>query len=389
MRLQIERLETEDAARKRRERRRNNEKKTRDIQRMQLSMTTPMDLGLERQDGLDDNEEDFMFDLNEVEGYGNKKKRVRLQGNEADLSSDEEAIDDAEMDSDDEALDTEDEEEAKLRDLEENLDDLYDQYQNHKLEKDARHKVKEARKKRDAQEGGAEWGGIKDQSRKGGEGGDEVEEDEEDSDDGLDEADTMAYMEDDGNTIPADELDSSDEEEADRDSDVENRAPAASKKRTRDGNLIQDLKAPKKPLELTAKSRAAAMWFDQPVFKDIEGLDEIMKAEAPAAKKAKEVAAVASTQEVNRHSKWPFSSLGLTSLLTRVYPVQDFALAPKKRKGKHVQTNPNLWDEEEEEVVSKEEANAQRIAGEWFLRCVPKAARAGLTKDFCALQSTA
>lgn len=275
---------------------------------MQLQMTTPMDLGLERQDGLDDNEEDFMFDLNEVEGYGDKRKRVRLQGNEADLSSDEDDDDEDSPDlgSEDEDLDTEDEEEAKLRNLEDNLDQLYDQYQNHKLEKDAKHKAKEARKKRDAAEGGAEWGGIKDKRGKGS--GDEEglgEDDDDSSDDDDDVADTMAYMDDDENAVPVDELGSSDDEEEandddDQGSDVENRAPA-SKKRTRDGNLVQDLKAPKKPLEATAKSRAAAMWFDQPVFKDIEGLDEIMKAEAPASKKAKEV--TSTEQEVSTRGR--------------------------------------------------------------------------------------
>ena len=36
---------------------------------------------------------------------------------------------------------------------------------------------------------------------------------------------------------------------------------------------------------------------------------------------------------------------------------------PKKSKSKHLQTNPDTWDEEEEAVISKEQADAQRIAG--------------------------
>jgi hypothetical protein len=35
----------------------------------------------------------------------------------------------------------------------------------------------------------------------------------------------------------------------------------------------------------------------------------------------------------------------------------------KRKKGKHAQSNPALWDDEEEQVVSQEQANAERIAG--------------------------
>ena len=55
----MERLNTEVASRVKRERRRANEIKSKTIRRMQLHMTTPLDIGLEQtdlslRDGLDD-----------------------------------------------------------------------------------------------------------------------------------------------------------------------------------------------------------------------------------------------------------------------------------------------------------------------------------------------
>lgn len=269
MALDIERLETEEAQKRKKAKRRANEKKTREIQRMQLHMTTPMDIGLERQDDYAGEEPDFMFDLNEVEGYGGRRKPVRLQGNEADDSEDETATL-----SEDEPADEDipsDEEDARYADLEANLDELYDEYQNTKLEKDAKHKVKEARKKRDAQAGeDGEWAGIGKKAKRAGSDDEEASESEEEDDSEDDEADTLAYFDED--RIPEDELDSSDEDSnPPSDEAVKN-------------SLIKDFKKPKPVLESSAKSRAAAMWFDQPVFKDIQGLDELMNIEEPVLK---------------------------------------------------------------------------------------------------------
>lgn len=271
MDVDIARMKEEEASKKRRDKRRSREKKMKDIQRLQLHMTTPMDMGLERQDqiGIDD-DADFMFDLNEVEHPRRKIKRVALPDNAADYSdSDEEILEDGSFDDEASQADSEEEDDARYRDLEANLDHLYDEYQNQKLEKDAKHRVREARKKRDQETGNdKEWGGIKNQDDAGDE--DEEEEDEEaEAEQGSSEVDdAIAYERRD------DFVDHSDDED---DDENEENVPPAGLKRKRDSvQLLQSLQAPKQPLQTAQKSRAVAMWYDQPVFKGIEGLESLM-----------------------------------------------------------------------------------------------------------------
>ncbi|BGO90817.1 AdoMet-dependent rRNA methyltransferase spb1 [Rhodotorula toruloides] len=254
---ELERLAREEALKKRRDRRRVNEKKQREVQRMQLNMVTPMDIGLERQDGVDDAD---MFDLGEVEG-GKERRGVNGElGSDADegLSEEDEeevarkrqrrlplnpipeaalAAQNAE-DDDEDVSDTE----RRTRRLEESLDILYDSYQQSKLERDAKHKVKEQRRKKALAEGG-EFKGLDDEAQ------DSDEESEES--DGIDS---------DPAPQPSDDEDSSDEEE-------EPVAPTAS---TSKAGLITSLKQ-NKILSTSAKSRQAAMWFDQPAFKGLPG----------------------------------------------------------------------------------------------------------------------
>jgi len=302
---ELDRLAKEDALRRRRDRRKLNERKTRDVQRMQLNMVTPMDMGLERQDGIDDRD---MFDLGEVEG---NKHHGGIAGGLDDVSDSEgEDLDDetaksaaarkkrvqlAEMgrahaarranlaEVDDEAvLDPEEEEERRVAELEAGLDAAYDMYHEHKAERDAKHKAKEERRKRDAAEGG-EWHGIK----------------APDSDDETD-------VEEDPAPLPSSDDDSDDEgapavadgmaldggEEAEDDDDEEEdgepkaaqpkmskralkaQAEALKKQQVKDAKLITKLGPVAKPA--ADKSRAAAMWFDQPAFKGMPGLDKLM-----------------------------------------------------------------------------------------------------------------
>lgn len=304
---------------------------------MQLHMTTPMDIGIERQDGLaPDGDQDMMFDLGEAEGKYSGK-RVNLRGNEADESEDDDSLTldgGSEGAEDDEDADEDDD---RFNDLEENLDQLYDDYQNTKLERDAKHRAREARQKRDAQEGG-EWKGFK-HAKSGDAGAASGSEGEDEDEDDGDEADTMAYLDQSHDAIPADELDTSDEEE------LEDRQPSTSstQRSQKPSKLLKEIKKPE--LNESAKSRAAAMWFDQSVFKGIEGMDDVMKADVTAATDSR------SSQAPGGKVSFDETSEGEPSL------------APKKRKGKHVQSNPELWDEEEDQVISEEQENAQRIAG--------------------------
>lgn len=289
MALDIERLETEETARERRDRRRSNEKKARELQRMQLQMTTPMDIGLEAgQAGVGDQGDDFMFDMNEMEAKaGGKRIRAELDGNEADdLSSASEdevpasrqaskrvpleriRADHADADSD--------EDENRLRDLEATLDDLYDEYQNHKLAKDAKHRVREARMKRTVAEGG-EWTGIRDRTQMVGDHVDaeqdiDANEAEEDSEEEA-AANTLAYHNFIPDAIPLDEMMSDDDEE-----DINDIVPESNNRST-SNDLESARTVPHSEMKKQMISnRATAMWFDQPIFKDVPGLDKVLSA---------------------------------------------------------------------------------------------------------------
>ncbi|KWU47365.1 FtsJ-domain-containing protein, partial [Rhodotorula sp. JG-1b] len=289
---ELERLARDEAFRKRRERRRANEKKAREVQRMQLNMVTPMDIGLERQDLVDDSE---MFDLGEVEGG---KARRGVKG--GTLGSDDEMSDEDEMDGmpgrpinpipegavrrdfegegEDEYDSDASDSERKARRLEESLDLLYESYQQTKLERDAKHKVKEQRRKRAMAEGG-EFRGFNSDD-------DDKDSDESDRDDEEDFDPAPQPSESEG--------DSSDEEVETQlvpskatkaIKATKSSAPAAKAKTTaaataaekkQKAGLLTNLKA-EKVLSSSAKSRQAEMWFDQPAFKGLPGgLDALL-----------------------------------------------------------------------------------------------------------------
>ncbi|TKA57725.1 hypothetical protein B0A53_00874 [Rhodotorula sp. CCFEE 5036] len=286
---ELERLARDEAFKKRRERRRATEKKAREVQRMQLNMVTPMDIGLERQDLVDDSE---MFDLGEVEGG---KARRGVKGGK--LGSDDEMSDEDELDGmpgrpinpipegavrrdfegegEDEYDSDASDSERKARRLEESLDLLYESYQQTKLERDAKHKVKEQRRKRAMAEGG-EFRGFNSDD-------DDKDSDESDHDDEEDFDPAPQPSESEG--------DSSDEEvetqlvPSKATKATKPSAPAAKAKTTaaataaekkKKAGLLTNLKA-EKVLSSSAKSRQAEMWFDQPAFKGLPGgLDALL-----------------------------------------------------------------------------------------------------------------
>ncbi|GAA93918.1 uncharacterized protein L969DRAFT_21613 [Mixia osmundae IAM 14324] len=251
---EVDRLKTEEANRKRRDRRRLNEKKARDLQRMQLHMTTPADIGLERQDGMDN-----IFELSAIDGRSNRIGQTGFDSDDEESlrpSKPKQIIPHVEDESDEDE-DISDEEELRIRQAERDLDRQYDSYQNRKLEKDSRYQVKEARKKRDAEEG--VWGGIEDAAQS--------------SEDEM----TLGAA----SQKRARQLDSDDEEvdESDVEGDVDAEAEAIMASRghvrSKEGKLIQSL-VNKKAGTAETKARAADLWFDQPAFRDIQGLDALM-----------------------------------------------------------------------------------------------------------------
>jgi AdoMet-dependent rRNA methyltransferase SPB1 len=203
----LERMKDNDNKKKRKERKKENEKKTKEITRMQMNMTAPMDLGLEQAGPVGD---DGMFALKTIDKAGATSKIAK--GKMHTLEQEErkpEVEEDYDGDSDGDAL-------------ERLLDDMYDDYQERKSTNDAKFRAKRARKEHED----GEWHGFSEQ--------------EDSSDDGEVLAD-------------GDSDESSDEDEDEPQ------------------HLVTKL-------ELNAKTsagltRRAQMFFDQDIFKGIDGLD--------------------------------------------------------------------------------------------------------------------
>ncbi|KAI1793875.1 Spb1 C-terminal domain-containing protein [Ganoderma leucocontextum] len=247
---ELERLNAEAAARAKRQRRRANEIKTRTIQRMQLRMTAPMDIGMEQYDSALRGQDD-MFELDDADA-------LKRSGAGYDDTSDEEG--DGAEEEDDEMLDSEEERERKVAGLEEELDGLYDTYQEHLKERDAKYRVKEARKNNKARE---EWHGI-------GKGGDSDYSDAEEG--GYEKVQRAKARIGENDSDSSD--DSSDEE------DVVQSSRMAGKKRGRTDGPAEGLSSSKKartvielegPKTTASLSRSAQLWFDQDIF---TGADE-------------------------------------------------------------------------------------------------------------------
>jgi AdoMet-dependent rRNA methyltransferase SPB1 len=152
---ELEKLTSEAAAKAKRERRKTNEKKTKTIQRMQLQMTAPLDIGLEIDDPMLGGKVDA-FDLGAAEKGGALSKLRKLDI--AESGSDNDSLRTSEEESE-AGLESEEERDRRIGALEDDLDDLYEDYKRNRSEKDAKFKAKEARKaNKDREE---TWGGIR------------------------------------------------------------------------------------------------------------------------------------------------------------------------------------------------------------------------------------
>ncbi len=289
---QMSRLHGEALAHAKRERRRANEKKQRTIQRLQLNMTAPEDIVME--DDLALKGED-VFDLGEGEAEARRrgKRAVPLDQlvRDADgLDETDEEEEDAHDADDDEILSSDEEREQKTKYLEGELDGLYDAYRERMSERDAKWKVKQARLK---DKNRAAWHGIREGSDAESDNGMESiaalgrgQQEDEDSDEESEAggwdivANTKAKI--------GEEPDSSDES-AESDDEAEDGQPKAKRVRLAlpNGNAkpVAKVIARSQPLVMNIgadvdqaeMSRAAQVWFDQPMFKglgDLAALDE-------------------------------------------------------------------------------------------------------------------
>lgn len=211
-----------------------------------------MDIGMEQNDDALRGQDDI-FELDDAE------KALRGKRSGAGYDDDSEDDSEEEAEEDNEVLDEDEERERKVAGLEAELDGLYDAYQEHLRERDAKWKVNEARRKSKAHE---EWNGI-------GKGGDDAESDKEEG----------GYERIQRKKARLGE-DSSDEEMSDEESDEEEAAeePAGGKKRRADGPADSGAKAKKarvatkvqEPKVSAPLSRSAELWFKQGLFADVD-----------------------------------------------------------------------------------------------------------------------
>ncbi|EPQ28995.1 uncharacterized protein PFL1_03285 [Pseudozyma flocculosa PF-1] len=279
---ELARLNEEAAKKARKERRKRNEARQKRIMQLQLQMTTPMDIGMELTDDQLAKGTDDFFDLGETEKRS-KTGAAGLDDDFGDMPEDEEessvtVVGSADTDDDED----DDDEEARLRRLEGEMDQMYEQYQQKMQERDAKYRVKEARRMDPARD---EWHGIRD--RKGGDGDDDDEEGSDDSEGGYDIVERRKQQEE---TFDTDDEEDEEDERAERAARMASKRSAAgsgsskTRKRARFGiDESADGSAEQKRVLLNTlegkdalaarQSREAAIWFDNPLFKDLQPVD--------------------------------------------------------------------------------------------------------------------
>ncbi|KAK0670496.1 putative adoMet-dependent rRNA methyltransferase [Cercophora samala] len=152
MRIQeeLQRIADKEKGKKKRERRNANEAKTKEIMRMQMHMTAPMDIGMEQEGPRGEGE---IFKLKAIDA--NSALRKIAKGKMVVVKDDEQKR--REFDSGiGSSGDTDDESDEDGDRLERELDGLYDQYQERKSAADAKYRAKKARK----EHADDEWEGI-------------------------------------------------------------------------------------------------------------------------------------------------------------------------------------------------------------------------------------
>ncbi|KAK4163551.1 putative adoMet-dependent rRNA methyltransferase [Cladorrhinum sp. PSN259] len=174
MRIQeeLQKIQEREAGKKKRERRHANESKQKDIMRMQMNMTAPMDIGMEQEGPRG---EGAMFRLKAIDEQASVLRRL-AKGKMAVLTEAEKRTD---LDSGIglEETDESDEEEDRL---DRELDNMYDQYRERKSDADAKYRAKKARK----EHGDDEWEGVSaDEKENSDDDGDLLEEDSSDDSD--------------------------------------------------------------------------------------------------------------------------------------------------------------------------------------------------------------
>jgi AdoMet-dependent rRNA methyltransferase SPB1 len=161
---ELQRLRDQDSKEKRNQRRKENEKKRKEIVRMQMHMTAPFDIGLEQHGPAG---EGSMFS---IASANRAKEPTRITSEE--MRDDE----DAESDVSDAQSDDDDDDEVGDR-LEQELDMMYENFQQRREEADAKARAKRARKEKETDD----WEGLSDKDAENGDEPTDIETDGEEN----------------------------------------------------------------------------------------------------------------------------------------------------------------------------------------------------------------
>ncbi|KAF8271448.1 Spb1 C-terminal domain-containing protein [Lactarius quietus] len=235
---ELERLNAEAASRVKRERRKANEVKRKTIQRMQLHMTAPLEIGLEQTDaGLHHGQED-MFELEYAE------RASRRTGYPKTVDTDEES------EEPNESLrnhSPDEEQDGRVQTLEDDLDGLYETYREKLAERDTKFKSRRE-----------DWAGI-------GKSEAPDETDEEDEGGGWDEMERLKARGDDSDswTDTEDEMSSSQL--------IKRKQPDLQGTPRKKARMLSSLTEPK---IASHEGKNTAVWFSQDIFKGLDRPNE-------------------------------------------------------------------------------------------------------------------
>ncbi|KAI9460934.1 Spb1 C-terminal domain-containing protein [Lactarius psammicola] len=245
---ELERLNAEAAGRAKRERRKANEVKRKTIQRMQLQMTAPLDIGLEQTDaGLRHGQED-VFDLENAEQASRRTGYPRTVDTDEEGEEPNEGLQD---NSPNDVVDTDEEQDDRVQLLEDDLDGLYETYRERLAERDTKFRVREARRNDKRRE---DWPGI-------GKGEAQDETEEEDEGGGWDEMEQLKARGDDSDSS----IDTEDE--------MSSSQLAKRKRPDQQGTLRKKarmLSSLGEPKIASHAGKNTAVWFSQDIFKGLD-----------------------------------------------------------------------------------------------------------------------
>jgi len=237
---------------------------------MQLKMTAPMDIGLDQQDLSLRTGQEEIFDIDIKDGNLRRTLRRKLvvddeEGNIVVSSEDEAGY--GMEDREETMAQSRDGNEQRLADLEAELDDMYEAYQDRLREKDAKYKIRAAR---DLKMG--EWNGIEN-----GDSGFESDEEEEIQKGGWDSM-QRAKLKGGWDSMQRAKLQDSDTDDSASESEEEPKENM--KKRTRfEENTISMQKRRRLSLDSSdvksTTSAAAKLWFSQDMFGKVKGLHQL------------------------------------------------------------------------------------------------------------------